>query len=133
MQAKFRPVDHMSREPEFELVGGSGNVFEDLGDADAVLKHTKAVLAAEIIGMLDGSGFTVREAADATGFEAAEFSRVRNADLDRFTVDRLVRMEAALQEVVRSLANGRRTVDRPSQLTRRNAAVTRTPMATTVH
>ena len=87
----------MTQEAEFELVRGSGNVFQDLGDADAVLKHAKAVLAAEIITALNDSGLTVRKAAKATGFAAADFSRVRNANLSRFTVDRLVRMAAALR------------------------------------
>ena len=87
----------MTQDAEFELVRGSGNVFLDLGDADAVLKHAKAVLATEIIAALDDSGLTVRKAANATGFTAADFRRIRNANLNRFTVDRLVRMADALQ------------------------------------
>jgi hypothetical protein len=33
---------------------------------------------------------TVRAAHELTGYAAADFSRIRNADLDRFTVDRLM-------------------------------------------
>ena len=33
-----------------------------------------------------------------TGFAAADFSRIRNADLGRFTLDRLMRMLAALND-----------------------------------
>jgi len=33
-----------------------------------------------------------------TGFAAADFSRVRNADLGRFTLDRLIRMLGALDD-----------------------------------
>jgi hypothetical protein len=33
---------------------GSGNVFRDLGRANADVDHFKAILAAEIIKMLDG-------------------------------------------------------------------------------
>ena len=36
------------------------------------------------------SRFTVRAAHDRTGIAAADFSRIRNADLGRFTVDRLM-------------------------------------------
>lgn len=86
----------MTQESEFELVEGTGNVFRDLGDPDAALKHAKAVLAADVVAALDASGLTVRSAAAKTGFAAADFSRVRNANLGRFTVDRLVRMVAAL-------------------------------------
>ena len=86
----------MIEEAEFELVEGTGNVFRDLGDPDAVLKQAKAVLAADIIAALDDSGLTVRKAGELTGFAAADFSRVRNANLGRFTIDRLMRIHAAL-------------------------------------
>ena len=85
-------------ESEFELVEGSGNVFRDLGDPEADLKHAKAVLAARIIAALDGNGLSVRKAAALTGFAAADFSRIRNADLGRFTLDRLMRILAALDD-----------------------------------
>ena len=81
---------------DFELVEGSGNVFRDLGDPDADLKQAKAILAARIIAVLDERGLSVRKAGALTRFAAADFSRIRNADLGRFTLDRLIRMLAAL-------------------------------------
>ena len=86
---------------EVELVQGSGNVFRDLGDPDADLKQAKAVLAARIIRALDDNELTVRKAKNATGFAAADFSRIRNANLARFTLDRLMRMLAALDSDAR--------------------------------
>ena len=86
----------MTDEADFALITGTRNVFRDLGDPDAELKQTKAVLAADIISALDDSGFTVRKAGEATGFAAADFSRIRNANLRRFTIDRLMRMRTAL-------------------------------------
>ena len=83
-------------EEDFELVEGSGNVFRDLGDPEADLKQAKAVLAARIIGALDERGLSVRKAAALTRFAAADFSRIRNADLGRFTLDRLMKMLVAL-------------------------------------
>ncbi len=83
-------------ESEIELVEGSGNVFRDLGDPEADLKHAKAVLAARIIATLDERGLSVRKAAALTGFAAADFSRIRNADLGRFTLDRLMKMLTSL-------------------------------------
>ncbi len=85
----------MSQE-EFELVRGTGNIFRDLGDPQADLKQAKAVLAARIIAVLDDGELTVRRAAKLSGFAAADFSRIRNADLGRFTLDRLMKMLAAL-------------------------------------
>jgi len=73
-----------------EIVRGSGNVFRDLGHASADVEQLKAILAAEIIGLLDRRQLTVRAAHAQTGIAAADFSRIRNADLARFTLDRLV-------------------------------------------
>lgn len=73
-----------------ELVRGSGNVFRDLARVNADLEQLKALLAAEVIKALDREELTVRAAQARTGFAAADFSRIRNADLARFTADRLM-------------------------------------------
>jgi predicted XRE-type DNA-binding protein len=73
-----------------ELVRGSGNVFRDLGHKNADVEQFKAILAAEIIKALNRDGLTVRAAHNRTGIAAAEFSRIRNADLGQFTVDHLM-------------------------------------------
>lgn len=73
-----------------ELVRGSGNVFRDLDHANADVLQFKAILAAEIIKVLDREGLSLRAAHARTGYAAADFSRIRNADLGRFTVDRLM-------------------------------------------
>ena len=69
---------------------GSGNVFRDLGHKNADAEQFKAILAAEIIKAIDRDHLTVRAAQKRTGIAAADFSRIRNADLGRFTVDRLM-------------------------------------------
>ena len=101
----------MTTQADLELIEGTDNVFRDLGDSDAALKQTKALLAAEIISVLDNSGLSVRKAGEATGFAAVEFARIRTANLGRFPVDRLMRILTAL---------GRASV--PGALGRRNAA-----------
>ena len=73
-----------------EATRGSGNVFRDLGHENADIEQFKAILAAEIIKTLDREGLSVRGAHTRTGTAAADFSRIRNADLGRFTVDRLM-------------------------------------------
>ncbi len=75
---------------KLEVVRGSGNVFRDLGQANADTEQFKAILAAEIIKVLDREGLSVRAAQGRTGIAAADFSRIRNAKLGRFTVDRLM-------------------------------------------
>ena len=73
-----------------EVARGSGNVFRDLAYKNADAQQFKAILAAEIIKALDRDGLTLRAAHARTGIAAADFSRIRNADLGRFTVDRLM-------------------------------------------
>jgi predicted XRE-type DNA-binding protein len=80
----------MKKNEPLEVIRGSGNVFRDLGQDDADVKQFKALLAAEIIKALDRDGLTVRAAHARTGIAAADFSRIRNANLGRFTLDRLV-------------------------------------------
>lgn len=75
---------------KLEVVRGSGNVFRDAGHKNADAEQFKAMLAAEIIKALDRDGLSVRAAHGRTGIAAADFSRIRNADLGRFTVDRLM-------------------------------------------
>jgi len=79
----------MNQEP-LEIIRGSGNVFADFGHPNAEVEQLKALLAAEIIGVLDSRAFTVRKAEDLTGIAAADFSRIRKVKLDRFTIDRLM-------------------------------------------
>ena len=73
-----------------DLVRGSGNAFRDLGIENADVLQLKAILAGEIIKTLDREGLTVRAAQVRTRIAAADFSRIRKADLGRFTVDRLM-------------------------------------------
>lgn len=72
------------------VVKGSGNLFRDFQRDHPDLDQFKAILAAEIIKALDRERLSVRGAQSRTGFAAADFSRIRNADLKRFTVDRLM-------------------------------------------
>ena len=74
----------------FEVTRGSGNVYRDLRNANADVKQLKALLAAEILKALDRERLSVRQAQVRTGIAAADFSRIRNADLGRFTLDRLM-------------------------------------------
>lgn len=78
------------RNERLDVIRGSGNVFRDFGRTTADVEQMKALLAAEIIRLLEREGLSVRAAHSRTGVAAADFSRIRNADLGRFTVDRLM-------------------------------------------
>lgn len=77
---------------KLELVRGSGNVFADHGDSDADVKQMKGILAAKIISILGQQSLTVRQAPKQTGIAVVDSSRIRYAELGRFTVDRLGRI-----------------------------------------
>src|ERR1700693_5901749 len=79
----------MKRDEMLDVMRGSSNVFRDR-HKNANAEQLKAILAAEIIKALDRERLTVRAAHARTGIAAADFSRIRNADLARFTVDRLM-------------------------------------------
>jgi len=81
----------MNDEP-IELVRGSGNVFRDFGYADADIQAMKAELAAKIISVLDERGLSVRKAGKLIEVQPADISRVRNADLDKFSVEWLTKV-----------------------------------------
>ncbi len=85
---------------EIEIVKGSFNVFRDCGYVDAELLQFKAELAAEIIRVLDKKGLSVRKAEKETGFAYTDFSRIRNADLGRFTADKMIKILGRLNRKV---------------------------------
>lgn len=83
---------------DIELVRGSGNVFRDFGRANANVEQARAILAAKIIHTLDERGLSTREAEKLTGVAHSEFSRIRNARLGRFTLDRMIAILGKLDE-----------------------------------
>ena len=85
---------------DFELVRGSGNVFRDLNLPNPELEQLRSSLAAEIVKTLDARRLSVREAEAQTGTPYADFSRIRNAKLDRFTVDKLMTILGRLDQQV---------------------------------
>jgi predicted XRE-type DNA-binding protein len=102
---------------KLEFIRGSGNVFRDFGLADADLLQMKAIVAAAVIRALDAQALTVRKAQARTGIAAADFSRIRQADLDRFTLDRLVIIAGRLGAKVRL------TVRQPRAASRRGKEI----------
>jgi predicted XRE-type DNA-binding protein len=78
------------RDNDAEPVSGNGTAFRDFDDANPDVEQARAMLAAKIIHILDERKLSVRRAQSLTGVAAAEFSRIRNARLARFTIDRMI-------------------------------------------
>ena len=93
---------------DLKLVRGSGNVFRDFARPNPDLEQARAILAAKIIGILDDRKLTVRAAEKLTRVAASEFSRIRNAKLDRFTIDRMITILGKLGQEVELTVKVRR-------------------------
>ncbi len=85
---------------KLDIVKGSGNFFRDMGEKNADIKQTKALLAAEILRILDKEKLSVRAAEKVSGYNYSDFSRIRNAELTRFTIDKLMMITNALNRKV---------------------------------
>lgn len=90
---------------DMELIHGSGNVFRDFGRHNADLLQAKALMASEIIKILDEREWTARKAQEATGINHVNFSRIRSVKLSRFTIDRLMNMLTLLGQDVEVSVN----------------------------
>ena len=83
---------------DLEIVRGSGNVFRDFGRPNADLEQARATLAARIIKALDERKLTARAAEKLTGVAHTDLSRICNAKLERFTLDRMITILGKLDE-----------------------------------
>lgn len=90
----------MTTHDDFELIHGSGNIYRDFGDVDAAVRQAKAILAAEILKVLDKEHLSTRQAEARSGVNHSEFVRIRRANLGRFTMDRLVSILGRLNQEV---------------------------------
>jgi len=73
-----------------EVVEGSGNVFVDLGFADAEERGFKAFLAMHIATIIDERRLTQKVAAALLGITQPKVSKIKHGKLDAFSVERLM-------------------------------------------
>ncbi len=88
----------MARQRKIEE--GSGNVFADLGLADADELESKAQLAHRIGEIIRGRHLTQAEAAEVLGAKQPMVSKLMNGQLHGFSMERLVRFLNALDRDV---------------------------------
>jgi predicted XRE-type DNA-binding protein len=86
------------KKSDLVLVRGSGNVYRDFGRPNASLEQARAITAARIIRFLDERGLSTRDAEKLTGVSHSEFSRIRNTQLGRFSLDRMIAILGKLDE-----------------------------------
>src|SRR5215213_11055748 len=86
------------KQDAIELVRGSGNGYRDFGRPNADLEQARALTAAKIIRTIDERKLSTRDAEKLTGVSYSEFSRIRNTQLGRFTLDRMIAILGKLDE-----------------------------------
>jgi predicted XRE-type DNA-binding protein len=105
-------------EADEAITCGTGNVFADLGYADAEERQTKLRLVHAINGVIARRRLTQAAAAEKLGINQPKVSALANYKLDGFSVERLMMFLTALDQDVeivirkkpRSRASGRISV-----------------------
>ncbi len=83
---------------EFEIIEGSGNVFEDLQLADADKLLAKSELVGRIADIIKQRRLTQAQAATILGIDQPKVSALLNGKLGRFSLDRLFRFLSLLDQ-----------------------------------
>ena len=90
----------MIKEADDAITRGTGNVFADLGYADAEERQTKLRLAHAINGVIARQRLSQAAAAEKLGINQPKVSVLGNYKLDSFSVERLMTFLTALDQDV---------------------------------
>jgi len=82
------------------VTSGSGNVFRDLGLADADVLQAKADLVFKISAIIEKRGLSQVEAGRVLGVTQPKISALLRGRLDGFSLERIMRFLAALDQRV---------------------------------
>ena len=99
-----------------KIVRSSGNVFADLGFADAGERQTKVRLAMAINEVLHRRGFTQEKAAELLGINQPKVSALSKYRLEGFSVERLMRLLTSLNQDVEIVIRNRPRARRPGRV-----------------
>ena len=90
-----------------KIVRSSGNVFADLGFADAGERQTKVRLAIAINDVLRRRGLSQGKAAEMLGINQPKVSALSKYRLEGFSVERLMRFLTSLNQDVEIIIRDR--------------------------
>jgi predicted XRE-type DNA-binding protein len=94
----------------------SGNVFADIGLADAADHLVKAKLVFKIDVLLEQRGLTQNEAAALLGVKQPDISKMLRGDFRQFSVERLLRFLVALGQDVKIVVEPHASSQRAAEL-----------------
>ena len=98
------------------IVPSSGNVFTDLGFADAGERQTKVRLAMAINDVLRRRGISQGKAAELLGINQPKVSALSKYRLEGFSVERLMRFLTSLNQDVEIVVRDRPRIRRPGRV-----------------
>jgi predicted XRE-type DNA-binding protein len=98
------------------VVRSSGNVFADLGFADAGERQTKVRLAMAINDVLRRRGLSQERAAELLGINQPKVSALSKYRLEGFSVERLMRFLTSLNRDVEIIIRNRPRTRRPGRV-----------------
>jgi predicted XRE-type DNA-binding protein len=99
-----------------KIVRSSGNVFADLGFADAGERQTKVRLAIAINDVLQRRGLSQGKAAELLGINQPKVSALSKYHLEGFSVERLMRFLTSLNQDVEIIIRNRLRTRRPGRV-----------------
>ena len=99
-----------------EIVRSSGNIFADLGFADAGERQTKVRLAMAINDVLHRRGLSQGRAAALLGINQPKVSALSKYRLEGFSVERLMRFLTSLNQDVEIIIRNRPRARRPGRV-----------------
>ena len=98
------------------IVRSSGNVFADLGFADAGERQTKVRLAIAINAVLERRGLSQANAAELLGINQPKISALSKYRLEGFSVERLMRFLTSLNQDVEIIIRNRLRTRAPGRV-----------------
>src|ERR1017187_10159844 len=121
-----------SSESSGKVARSSGNVFADLGFADAGERQTKVRLAIAINDVLHRRGVSQGKAAELLGINQPKVSALSKYRLEGFSVERLMRFLTSLNQDVEIVIRDRPRARRPGRVfvTAARTAAWRIPVPT---
>src|ERR1017187_8768289 len=99
-----------------KIMRSSGNVFADLGFADAGERQTKVRLAMAINEVLERRGLSQGKAAELLGINQPKVSALSKYRLEGFSVERLMRFLTSLNQDVEIIIRNRLRTRRPGRV-----------------
>ncbi len=105
-----------SAERSGKIVRSSGNVFADLGFADAGERQTKVRLATAINDVVQRRGLSQEKAAELLGINQPKVSALSKYRLEGFSVERLMRFLTSLNQDIEIIIRNKPGTRRPGRV-----------------